>query len=63
MNRYFRTMILALLIPSIVIISYGVVIVAYSVDSGDEHYLLLLFTLYVPSGAILFLLTRIYSTK
>lgn len=63
MNRYFRTMILTLLIPSIVIISYGVVIVAYSVDPGDEHYLLLLFALYVPSGAILFLLTRIHSTK
>lgn len=63
MNKYFRTMILALVIPSIVIISYGVIIVAYSVDPGDEHYLLLLFALYVPSGAILFLLTKIHSTS
>ena len=63
MNSYFRTMILALLIPAIIIITYGVIITASTLDPGDEHYLLLLFALYVPSGAILFLLRKLHSTK
>lgn len=63
MNSYFRTMILALLIPAIIIITYGVIITASTLDPGDEHYLLLLFALYVPSGAILFLLRKLHSIK
>jgi hypothetical protein len=62
MHSYFRTMILALLVPAIVIITYGVIVTAYTLDPGDEHYLLLLFALYVPSGAILFLLRKLHST-
>lgn len=63
MNSYFRTMILALLIPAIIIITYGIIITASTLDPGDEHYLMLLFALYVPSGAILFLLRKLHSTK
>ena len=63
MNSYFRTMILALLIPAIIIITYGIIITAFTLDPGDEHYLMLLFALYVPSGAILFLLGKLHSTK
>ena len=53
MNSYFKTMILALLIPAIIIITYGVFVTAATLDPGDEHYLLLLFALYVPSGFML----------
>ena len=60
MNRYFRILILAMVIPAIVIIVYGIAVVGSALGPGDGHYLLLLFLLFVPTGAILFLLTRIY---
>ena len=60
MNRYFRILILAMVIPAIVIIIYGIAVVGSALGPGDEHYLLLLFLLFVPTGAILFLLSRIY---
>jgi small-conductance mechanosensitive channel len=63
MNSYFKTMILALLIPAIVIITYGVIVTASTLDPRDEHYLLLLFSLYVPSGAILFILRKLHSIE
>lgn len=63
MNTYFRMMILALLLPALVIITYGIIITAFTLDPGDEHYLLLLFALYVPSGVILFLLGKLHSIK
>ncbi len=59
MNRYFRILILAMVIPSIVIIIYGIVLVGSALDLGDVHYLLLLFALFVPAGAILFLLSKL----
>ena len=61
MNRYFRILILATVIPSIVIIVYGIAIVGSALGPGDEHCLLLLFLLFVPTGAILFLLSRIHN--
>jgi|ERR671918_664596 hypothetical protein len=63
MNSYFKTMILALLIPAIIIITYGVFVTAATLDPGDEHYLLLLFALYVPSGTILFILRKLHAIK
>jgi hypothetical protein len=42
---------------------YGIIITAFTLDPGDEHYLLLLFALYVPSGVILFLLGKLHSIK
>src|ERR687891_2635056 len=39
MNKYFRMMILALLLPALVIITYGIIITAFTLDPGDEHYL------------------------
>jgi hypothetical protein len=61
MNRYFGILILATVIPSIVIIVYGIAIVGSALGPGDEHCLLLLFLLFVPTGAILFLLSRIHN--
>ena len=60
MNRYFRILILAMVIPAIVIIVYGIAVVGSALGPGDGHYLLLLFLLFIPTGAILFLLSRIY---
>lgn len=48
MNRYFRILILAMVIPSIVIILYGIGVVGSTLGPGDEHYLLLLFLLLYP---------------
>jgi hypothetical protein len=62
MNRYFRILILAMVLPSVVIIIYGIVIVGYTLDPEDVHYLLLLITLFVPAGAILFLLSRLHAS-
>ena len=63
MITYFGTMIFALLIPAIVIITYGVIVTGSTLDPGDEHYLLLVFALYVPSGAILFIIRKLHSIK
>jgi hypothetical protein len=60
MNRYFRILILAMVLPAIVIIVYGIAVVGSALGPGDGHYLLLLFLLFIPTGAILFLLSRIY---
>jgi len=62
MNRYFRILILAMVLPSVVIIIYGIVIVGYTLDPEDVHYLLLLAALFVPAGAILFLLSRLHAS-
>lgn len=62
MNRYFRILILAMVLPSVVIVIYGIILVGSTLDPGDFHYLLLLFSLFVPAGAILFLLSRIYAS-
>ena len=62
MNRYFRILILAMVVPSVVIIIYGIVLVGSTLDPGDVHYLLLLFSLFVPAGAILFLLSRLHTS-
>lgn len=62
MSRYFRILILAMVIPSLVIIVYGIVLVEITLDADDVHYLLLLFALFVPAGAILFLLHKLHST-
>jgi hypothetical protein len=62
MNKYFRVLILAMVLPSVVIIIYGIVLVGSTLDAGDVHYLLLLFSLFVPAGAILFLLSRLHTS-
>jgi hypothetical protein len=60
MNKYFELLILALVIPSIIIIIYGILLVGSVLDPGDVAYLLLLFALFIPAGAVLFLLKKLH---
>lgn len=59
--RYLRMLILAMVIPSIVTISYGVILVGSGLKLSDLTYLLLLIVLYVPAGVIILLLSKTHS--
>jgi hypothetical protein len=59
MNKYFELLILALAIPSLIIIVFGIIIVGTQLDPGDFAYLLLLFALFIPAGAVLFLVKKL----
>ena len=59
MNRYFELLILALVIPSVIINIYGILLVGSHLYPGDSPYLLLLFALFIPAGAILFLVRKL----
>ena len=50
MNKYFEFLLMALVNPSMAIIVYGIIIVGVS-DPGEAAYLLLLFALFIPTGA------------
>jgi hypothetical protein len=50
MNKYFELLILALVIPSVMIIVFSIFIVGRQLDPGDSAYLLLLFALFIPAG-------------
>lgn len=54
-NRYMEILILALVLPSVFIIIFGIILVGMQLDPGDLAYLLLLFALFIPAGVILFL--------
>lgn len=60
MNKYFDLLILALAIPSIIIIIYGIILVGNKLDPGDFAYLLLLFALFIPAGVVLFLVKKLH---
>lgn len=59
MNKYFELLILTLAIPSVIIIVFGIIIVGIQLDPGDFAYLLLLFALFIPAGAVLFLVKKL----
>lgn len=54
MNKYFEFLILALVAPSIIIIIFGIIVVGRQIELGDIAYLVLLFTLFIPTGVVLF---------
>jgi hypothetical protein len=58
-NRYMDILILALVIPSISIIIFGIILVGLQLEPGDLAYLLLLFALFIPAGVILFLIRNL----
>ena len=64
-NKYFELLILALVIPSVVINIYGILVVASHLYPEDLPYLLILYALFIPAGAVLFLVgkLRILSLK
>ncbi len=59
MNKYFELLILALVVPSVIIIVFGIIIVGRQLDAGGFAYLLLLFALFIPAGAVLFLVKKL----
>jgi hypothetical protein len=59
MRKYFELLILALVIPSIGLNAYGIVLVGSQLYLPDAPYLSLLFALFIPAGAILFLLRKL----
>lgn len=59
-NKYFDLLILTLVIPSIVINIYGILMVGSHLYPEDAPYLLLLFALFIPIGAILFLVRKLH---
>ena len=58
-NKYFSILILALIVPSVIITVYGIFVIGSSIEPGDIDYLLLLFSLFVPAGVILFLVGKL----
>jgi hypothetical protein len=59
-TRYYELLILALVFPAIVISIYGILAVASHLYSEDAPYLILLFILFIPIRAILFLVKRLH---
>jgi len=62
-DKYFQLLILALVIPALIIIIYGIVLIGSHVFYGNVSYLLLLFTLFVPSGVVLFLDKKLVASR
>jgi hypothetical protein len=59
MHKYFEILILALVIPSIGLNTYGILLVGSHLYIPDAPYLSLLFALFIPAGAILFLVIKL----
>ena len=59
MHKYFELLILVLVIPSVLINTYGILLLGSHLYPEDAPYLLLLFSLFVPAGAILFLVRKL----
>jgi hypothetical protein len=59
MHKYFELLILALVIPAIGLNTYGILILASHLYPSDNPYLSLLFALFIPAGAILFLVSKL----
>jgi hypothetical protein len=59
-TKYYELLILALVFPAIVINIYGILAVASHLYLEDAPYLLLLFVLFIPIVAILFLVKKLH---
>jgi hypothetical protein len=59
-TKYYELLIIALVIPSIVINIYGILVISSHLYLEDAPYLLLLFVLFIPIGAILFLVKKLH---
>ena len=58
-NKYFESLILALVIPSVIINIYGILLVGSHLDPENAPYFILLFALFIPIGAVLFLVRKL----
>lgn len=59
-TKYYELLILTIVLPAIVINIYGILAVASHLYLEDAPYLLLLFVLFIPIGAILFLVKKLH---
>ena len=59
MHKYFELLILALVIPAIGLNTYRILVLASHLYPSDSPYLSLLFVLFIPAGAILFLVSKL----
>ena len=59
-TKYYEILIIALVFPAIVINIYGILAVASHLYLEDAPYLVLLFVLFIPIGAILFLVKKLH---
>jgi len=62
-DKYFQLLILALVIPALIIIIYGIVLIGSHVYYGNVSYLILLFTLFAPAGVVLFLDKKLAASR
>ena len=62
-TKYFEILILALAVPAIIINIYGIFLLGPHLYTSDLDYLVLVYALFIPSGAILFLLVKLHSLK
>jgi hypothetical protein len=62
-TRYFELLILALVIPAIFINIFGILLVGGHLYPEDSPYLVLVYALFIPAGAILFLVVKLHSLK
>jgi hypothetical protein len=56
-------LVLGLAIPALIIIIYGIVLIGSHVYYGNVSYLILLFTLFVPAGVVLFLDKKLVASR
>jgi len=63
LTGYFELLILALVIPAIIINIYGIFLVGGHLNPSDSPYLILIYALFIPAGAILFLVVKLHSLK
>ena len=59
-TKYYEILILALVFPAVVINIYGILAVASHLYLEDNPYLVLLFVLFIPISAILFLVKKLH---
>ena len=59
-TKYYKLLILSLVFPAIVINIYGILAVASHLYLEDAPYLVVLYVLFIPIGAILFLVKKLH---
>ena len=60
-TKYFEILILVLVLPAIIINIFGILLGGSHLYSGDSPYLVLVYALFIPAGAILLLVAKLHS--
>lgn len=59
-NKYYEILILALVIPAIMTNIFGIMVVENHLYAEEKSYLLIFYVLFIPIGAILFLVKKLH---